>query len=153
MAPVITAPDAADIPQLMEMFRVDLESLRLPADSDRLRDTAEQLIAADPDRSHVRVARSALGLPAAGVMVAHRWVSVKFSGPAFWIETLFVSKSLRRQGMGRRMVEDLIEHCRATGARGIDLESYQMNAPASYLYRSLGFRRIGRERYSFRVLS
>ena len=35
------------------------------------------------------------------------------------------------------------------GLRGIELEAYRMNTAASVLYRTLGFRRLARERYAF----
>jgi ribosomal protein S18 acetylase RimI-like enzyme len=133
------------------LFSADLSALNLDTDPELLTATATRLLSTAGERCYVRIARPGPSRPAAGVIVAHQWTSVKFSGQAFWLETLFVNNELRRMGMGRRLVEELIQHATEIGCRGIDLEAYQMNAPASYLYRSLGFRRLGRERYSLRL--
>ncbi|MFT5432335.1 MAG: ribosomal protein S18 acetylase RimI-like enzyme [Myxococcota bacterium] len=149
--PVVCRPEQSDLPRLVELFENDLEDLRLPSDRDALLTSAQRLLDQPETTGWFRVARLTPGGVADGVIVAHAWESVKFAGPAFWIETLYVAPALRRRGMGRRMVVDLVDHARANGFAGIDLEAYRMNAPASYLYRALGFRRIGRERYSFRL--
>ncbi len=87
---------------------------------------------------------------AVGVLVANELLSVKFAGRSLWIEELYVGKRWRRNGLGRLMVVDLLERARTSGVRGIDLEAYQGNAPAALLYRALGFRRLGRERFHYR---
>lgn len=148
---VIEAPHSGDIIALVELFKADLLDLNLPIPENALTQTAAQLIEDNGDRCWLRVARPRPGAPAAGVIVAHRWTSVKFAGAAWWLETLYVDKSLRRCGMGRKLVCALIDDATERGFSGIDLESYRMNAPASFLYRSLGFRRLGRERYSKRL--
>jgi GNAT superfamily N-acetyltransferase len=153
---VIDAPSAADIPAIAGLIAEDLQDLRLPIVAERQWETARRLVSEQSDSLYVRVARLTAAPPdsaeeplgAAGLLVAHRRVSVKFCGDAYWIETLLVGDSLRRRGIGRRLVAGLMDHATATGAGGIDLEAYRMNAPASYLYRALGFRRLGRERYS-----
>ena len=83
--------------------------------------------------------------------MAHRWHSITFLGPSYWIESLYLDPVYRRKGQGRALVEALLAHAVSTGVRGIDLEAYRMNTPAGYLYRALGFQRLGRERYSLRL--
>lgn len=148
---VIDRPGLDDVPRLVEMFSQDLSDLRLPIDRDALAQSTARLIEGGDSRGWLRVARVNAEARCDGVIVAHAWESVKFAGPALWIETLYVAPPLRRRGMGRRLVTELLDQARAAGYVGIDLESYRMNAPASYLYRALGFRRIGRERYSYRL--
>lgn len=145
---IVEAPTAADVDALADLFAADLQELRHHSEYAALRDTARRLALDDTGRVFIRVARSEAGAVASGVVVAHRWVSAKFGGDAYWLETLHVGEALRRQGIGRRLVEAVIEHARESSAKGIDLEAYRMNAPASYLYRAIGFRRLGRERYS-----
>ena len=147
----IEVPRAEDTDALVALFRADVQDLNLRADDAQLTAVADVLLSQSPEHTYVRVGRMAAEPNPVGVIVAHRWPSVKFGGPAYWIETLFVAKAARRTGLGRALVEALISHARATGAQGIDLESYRMNAPASFLYRRLGFRRLGRERYSVRL--
>ncbi|MBT9555379.1 MAG: GNAT family N-acetyltransferase [Myxococcales bacterium] len=153
---VIDAPTVDDIPAIAELIAEDLQDLRLPIVAERQWETARRLVQEQSASLYVRVARlvetpadgEGAHPAAAGLLVAHRRVSVKFCGDAYWIETLLVGDSLRRRGIGRRLVAGLMDHATVTGAGGIDLEAYRMNAPASYLYRALGFRRLGRERYS-----
>ncbi len=86
-----------------------------------------------------------------GVILANFEWSLKFAGPALWIEELYVTPSARRQGLGRILVEHLLDWAEVNGIKGIDLEAYQGNTPASILYRSLGFHRLGRERFYYRI--
>jgi ribosomal protein S18 acetylase RimI-like enzyme len=50
--------------------------------------------------------------------------------------------------LGRRLVLHALAWARAEGFVGVELEAYRMNTAASVLYRSLGFRRLARERYA-----
>ncbi len=145
----ITEGRAADREPLVELFSEDLVDLRLPVHPARLTSAVETLLQSSPEAVWLVVARlDHTHAPPVGVVVAHRWVSTKFSGNSLWIETLYVAPSARRHGVGRRLVAHVVERAREEGIRGIDLEAYRMNAPASYLYRALGFRRLSRERYS-----
>lgn len=145
----VTGATAADAEALCALLEADLAELRIAHDPERLGAAVAQLVAADPDRVWLLVARvGAVDAPPVGVLIAHRWVSAKFAGDALWIETLHVSSTARRLGIGRRLTSSAIDRAREQGLRGVDLEAYRMNAPASYLYRALGFRRLSRERYS-----
>jgi ribosomal protein S18 acetylase RimI-like enzyme len=148
MVLVVEMPSLDDVPDMVALFRADLLDLNLQVDDDQLAETAERLVNTMDEHCYLRIVRPSAGMPAAGVIVAHQWTSVKFAGRAFWLETLYVNDQLRRQGLGRTLVQQLIDYATDMDCRGIDLEAYRMNAPASYLYRSLGFRRLGRERYS-----
>lgn len=61
-----------------------------------------------------------------------------------------VDPEARGRGLGRRLVEDGLERVREEGARTCYLEVRPANEPARSLYRSLGFRRIGRRRAYYR---
>ncbi len=97
------------------------------------------------------VARVKPGAPAVGVLLANYNWSLKFAGRALWIEELYVTPSARRLGIGRMLVECLLDFAEDNEIKGVDLEAYQGNTPASILYRSLGFHRLGRERFYFIV--
>lgn len=149
MSSVIEAALPSDCEAVVELFAEDLTDLHLPVDRTALAQVFAELVA--DARSVVLVARAGAGDVAAGVLVASRVPSVKFSGWSLWIEELYVGKTLRQLGMGRRLVEHLLEIARRDGTAGIDLEAYHGNAPAALLYRSLGFRRLGRERFFYRL--
>ena len=149
MSPVtLAAPTLVDAPDMVRLLKGDLDLLQLPIDDEALLQTATTLLTSS---SFVRLGRVSETDVWSGVIVAHSWTSTKFCGPAFWIETLYVDPTCRRGGVGRELVTTLLEYAEQNGYQGIDLEAYRMNAPAAYLYRSLGFRRLGRERYSVRI--
>ena len=144
----LAQPTLVDVPDIVALLRGDLELLGLPVMEEALTQTATSLLTSS---SFIRIGRVSGTERWSGVIVAHKWTSTKFCGPAFWIETLYVDPTCRRGGVGRHLVTDLLEYAEQNGYHGIDLEAYRMNAPAAYLYRSLGFRRLGRERYSVRL--
>jgi len=150
-SPVVEAPVEADVQAVALLFEADLGSLDIHPNKDDLVNTTHHLVCVSPESSYVRVVREGPGEPPIGVLVAHRWHSVTFSGPSLWLESLYVDPTIRRRGLGRALVTDLLEFARDHGIRGIDLEAYRMNAPAGYLYRSFGFMRLGRERYSLKI--
>ena len=145
---VIDLARPPDRDAVVRLFAEDLADLRLPVDADGLVTVFDALVG-DP-RAVVLVVREGAEGTAVGVLVANRVPSVKFSGWSMWIEELYVARAARQQGIGRRLVVRLLEIAREGGVRGIDLEAYHGNAPAALLYRNLGFRRLGRERFYYR---
>lgn len=144
--PLIEPAQPADRDAVVKLFAEDLTDLRLPVNLVALSTVFDQLVS--DSRSIVLVLRQ--DAEAVGVLVASRVPSVKFSGWSLWIEELYVAKTARQAGYGRALVTGLLERARVEGVRGIDLEAYHGNAPAALLYRSLGFRRLGRERFFYR---
>ncbi|GEM_PF-1346555 len=132
---------------VVDLFAEDLAYLRMDVDLEALARVFDSMLV-DP-RAVVLVAREKEGGQAAGVLVASRMLSVKFAGRALWIEELYVGKHARRRGYGRDLVEGLMDLAEDWGIRGIDLEAYHGNDAAALLYRSLGFMRLGRERFSY----
>lgn len=149
LPPIIEAAVASDRDAVVSLFAEDLTDLHLPVDTTALGLVFDELVR--DARSVVLVARATADGPAAGVLVASRVPSVKFSGWSLWIEELYVGKASRERGLGRVLVERLLVIARRDNYRGIDLEAYHGNAPAALLYRSLGFRRLGRERFHYRL--
>jgi ribosomal protein S18 acetylase RimI-like enzyme len=137
----------ADRAAVLALFVEDLQGLRAPVGSpEALGAVFDGLLAAEGVT--ILVARTAAG-EAVGVLVASALLSVKFAGRSLWIEELYVSRAHRRHGLGAALVQALLERARAAGVLGIDLEAYQGNTPAAVLYRRLGFRRLGRERFHY----
>jgi len=60
-------------------------------------------------------------------------------GRTGWIGGMGVIPVQRRKGIGRRMMQYLIDQARARGLERIDLEVIEANRGAWHLYRSLGF--------------
>lgn len=57
---------------------------------------------------------------------------------------LAVAPSFRRQGIGRELVERLVEHLKEQGVHVLVLEVRVSNEPAIRLYEELGFTQVGR---------
>lgn len=66
-------------------------------------------------------------------------IFVAVRGWAYRIAGMGVAMEARRQGLGRRLMEAVIEHGRTAGVRSVVLEVIEQNEPAVKLYRSLGF--------------
>ena len=54
-----------------------------------------------------------------------------------WILNMFVESEFRRRGIARRLMDTMIEWCRANGFRNVSLHASQEGRP---LYESMGFK-------------
>lgn len=148
----IGIPSIRDADDIAALFLEDMGHLGVRTDLEAMRSVATSVIdAMAQDRCVVRVARVAPDARCVGVLLAMRSWSLKFGGPSLWIEELYVTPDARRFGIGRRLVEHLLDWAEANDIHGVDLEAYQGNTPASILYRSIGFNRLGRERFYFNL--
>lgn len=69
-------------------------------------------------------------------------------GPEVHIVTIASHPDYRRQGLGRRLLEFMIERARSAGASEITLEVRAGNHAAQAMYRAMGFATVGvRKRY------
>lgn len=151
---VYEAPELADVDAIGRLFYEDMTDLGVGTTAQDLREVAAQVVA-DSLRERptllCRVARPASGQPPCGVVLANFNWSLKFGGRALWIEELYVTPDFRRLGIGHALVDLVIEFAEEHGFRGIDIEAYRGNTPASILYRTMGFHRLGRERFYYRL--
>lgn len=67
-------------------------------------------------------------------------------GPEWEIENVVVASSFRRRGLGRRLVQGLLEMACNRRAQTVFLEVRQSNAAARTLYSKLGFAECGRRK-------
>ena len=152
--PPVFPATASDAGPIAGLFREDMTHIGVETDREELERLAEQIIAGfeqDPPECLCWVTRPEEGGEPVGVIVANFNWSLKFAGRSLWIEELYVTPEYRREGYGRALVDQVVEYAQAHDIRGIDLEAYQGNTPASVLYRTAGFRRLGRERF-YRVI-
>jgi len=56
---------------------------------------------------------------------------------------LYVDRRRRGRGVGRALLDEVVERVRAAGARALWLETQNVNAPAIRFYRRYGFRLAG----------
>jgi GNAT superfamily N-acetyltransferase len=78
------------------------------------------------------------GKPEGVCQLRFRW-SVWKSAEDAWLEDLYVREAARRSGLGRALVEAACERARERGARRIELDVQEENAPALGLYEACGF--------------
>jgi len=67
-------------------------------------------------------------------------------GEEWEIENVVVKPELRRQGIGRELIREVIRQARERGAKDVFLEVRESNAAARALYAELGFNEQGRRR-------
>jgi len=150
----VDRPKPEDATAVAELFHEDMTHLGLEADPADLEELASAIIEGalqDPPGCLCWVARTRADGPAVGVIFANFHWSLKFAGRSLWIEELYVTPDERRQGLGRALVDRVVEYAGDHDIDGIDLEAYQGNTPASVLYRTAGFHRLGRERFYRRI--
>ncbi len=147
--PIFDHPRDTDRERIAQMLAQDMEDLGLARTTEQMLEVSDLVLKDRGQSSFCRVVRPQPGGPAVGLVLANIIFSVKFAGRALWIENLFVDHQWRRKGMGRLLVAHLLDWAEVNNIKGIDLEAYQGNTPASILYRSLGFERLGRERFWF----
>jgi ribosomal-protein-alanine N-acetyltransferase len=63
-----------------------------------------------------------------------------------YFDNIAVLPEFRRQGIGRAIVQALLDFARQHGGAFVSLEVRESNSGAFALYRMLGFRRVGRRR-------
>jgi len=126
--------EAGDVARLLAEFRDHLGSAE-PSDAS-MRASVERLLD-DPDTEFLLAAPGG-GPPVAVLQLRFRW-SVWMGAPDAWIEDLFVRADARRGGLGDALVRLAIERARERGARRIELDCFEDNAPALALYERHGF--------------
>jgi ribosomal protein S18 acetylase RimI-like enzyme len=77
--------------------------------------------------------------PPAGVLQLRFRFSVWKAAPDAWLEDLYVREQARRAGVGDALVSLALERARERGAKRIELDCNEDNAPALALYESHGF--------------
>lgn len=139
-----------DVARIAGLFYADMVDLGERPEERRLRAVAEEAVQSNGAGSLLRVAEDSDGT-IVGVLFGLVRPSLKTGSDSVWVEELYVVPGARRSGIGSILVEDLIDWCSEHGVESIELEAYRMNTAASILYRSHGFRRLPRERYSVRL--
>jgi ribosomal protein S18 acetylase RimI-like enzyme len=79
-----------------------------------------------------------------GAYDADQWAGIAIAGIqrwncSLWVYEFHVAEGQRGKGIGRRMMEALVENSRAANLRAIYCETQTTNVPAIRFYRHLGF--------------
>ena len=142
---VLTPGDAAAF-QVLRLQALSEDPVAFASSYEEERDTplatvAERLAPAD-DRAIVGAFD---GADLVGLAAWHREEMRKLQHKGF-VWGVFVADTHRGQGLGRLLLEAVIDHARsAEGIRQLNLTAYAANRSAIALYESLGFVTYGRE--------
>lgn len=88
---------------------------------------------------------------AAGVVCLRFRLGLWRAGLDCLVEDVFVEESARGTGLGRALMDAAITRARERGARRMELDTNDTNAPAIALYESLGFVNNGDRYYRFHL--
>jgi GNAT superfamily N-acetyltransferase len=91
----------------------------------------------DRYRAWLAVDESGAAVAGAGLIVAN-WPGTPRDGTGrrAWILNVFVEPRWRRRGIARRLVQEIVSHCRSEGFASVSLHA---SADGRQLYESLGF--------------
>ena len=128
---------AKDLPELVALLGIlfDHEAEFTPDAAKQ--EAALKLLFADPKLGTVYVAREGKRVVAMASLLYT--VSTAEGGRAALFEDLVVSPDYRKQGIGAKLLEHVIEQARAQGILRLTLLTDMQNERAQVLYRKLGF--------------
>lgn len=142
----IAPASEADIPELIDLLAVlfAIEQDFSPAPEKQRRGLAALL--ASPT-GHIAIARDASSR-AAGMATVQLVISTAEGAPSAWVEDVVVREDFRGQGLGRALLESVLEWARAQGAVRAQLLADLDNAPALAFYERIGWQptRLGARR-------
>jgi GNAT superfamily N-acetyltransferase len=128
---------AKDLPQMVELLVQLFEQEAEFSPDAAKQETALKLIFADPKLGKLFVARDGAKVVAMASLLFT--VSTAEGGRAALFEDLVVRPDYRKQGIGARLLEYVIEQARAEGVLRLTLLTDMQNEQAQVLYRKLGF--------------
>jgi GNAT superfamily N-acetyltransferase len=132
----LATPDEGDaIAGLLIGFRDDMGADR-PSDGS-MRTSVARLLG--DDDTEFLLASPDDDSPPGGVLQLRFRFSVWKAAPDAWLEDLFVREGARRAGVGDALLRLCIERAIMRGARRIELDCHEANAPALALYEHHGF--------------
>jgi GNAT superfamily N-acetyltransferase len=142
----IAPASEVDIPELIELLAVlfAIEQDFSP-DTDKQRRGLAALLASS--NGHIAIARDATSR-AVGMATVQLVISTAEGAPSAWVEDVVVREDLRGQGLGRALLESVLEWARAQGAVRAQLLADLDNAPALAFYERVGWQptRLGARR-------
>ncbi len=134
----VTAANRNDIPAIVG-FQLDMamETENLQLDEATLRQGVTAVFS-DPSKGAYYIARQG-SEPVGVLMTTYEWSDWR-NGPILWIQSVFVKKEYRRQGIYRKLYEHVkslvLEH--GSPYRGIRLYVDRSNETAQKVYEKLG---------------
>ncbi len=144
----ITVAGAMDRDPLLALLSAQMAEHDIPTNSAELA-VAIDAVLADPSLGVLLAAWS--GGRAVGVAYVGWFMSLEHAGRSAWLDELYVTPDFRDRGIGQKLLHAVIDHCRAHGARAIDLEVEATHTRAANLYQREGFTPHSRQRWVLRL--
>jgi len=144
----ITPAAAADCRECAHLLVEQLDEHGVAVSAEPLSRVLESVVA-DEARGFILLARDEHRI--VGVAYAATILSAEHCGVVGWLEELYVTPSLRSQGIGAALLTALLERAREMHIVAIDLEVDAGHRRAESLYRRFGFRRLDRSRWVRKV--
>jgi len=142
----IAPASEADIPELIDLLAVlfSIEQDFSP-DTDKQRRGLAALLASPT--GHIAIARDTTSR-AVGMATAQLLISTAEGAPSAWIEDVVVQEDFRGKGLGRALLDAVLDWARNQGAVRAQLLADLDNAPALAFYERVGWRptRLGARR-------
>jgi GNAT superfamily N-acetyltransferase len=145
----IDLADEQQVDAVAALFEAQLREHEIETASDNLR-KAVQRVVAEPRYGFILVAVEDGG-PPIGVAYAASLLSVEHGGISGWLEELYVMPQRREQGIGSRLIAEVLAQARKRGWRALDLEVDITHERAAALYLRHQFRPLARSRF-YRML-
>lgn len=134
----ISAASPEDIPQLVELLN-QLFSIEKDFCPDRERQVLGlSLLISQPEQGIIKIVRNAGGT-VIGMVSAQLVISTAQGTPSVWVEDMIVSKEYRGYGIGKTLLQSVLEWARQHGATRAQLLVDTKNEPALEYYRHLGW--------------
>jgi ribosomal protein S18 acetylase RimI-like enzyme len=132
----IQAATVTDLDELSELFGAYLEFYQVLKPRTQVRDFLAARLGNDD--STILLARDERGTALGFVQLYPFFASLALQ-PAWLLSDLYVSASVRRQGVGEALMNAARRHAEASGACGLQLETAKSNLPGQALYERLGY--------------
>ena len=143
--PVISLLRHEQIDAAVELFGAQLKEHMIEADLNRVRSVIEKVVA-DERRGFILAAAIGSG-QLVGVAFGCAFLGVEYGGESGWLEELYVLPEWRKQGVGSRLVSEVVRVAKVRGWRAIDLEVEADHQRVVSLYTRHGFLPHSRSRY------
>jgi len=130
----LATPDQRDI--IIEMINELWTYDDIAADRDNI-NRAVDLVFSQPGLAEIHLLYE--GDKVAGYFILVPSFGIEYGGLSVTLDELFVREPFRRRGLGRRIINFVLDRCREQGWLVVEAMAFQENETAQYFYGSHGF--------------
>ena len=130
----LATPDQRDI--IIEMINELWTYDDIAADRDNI-NRAVDLVFSQPDLAEIHLLYE--GDKVAGYFILVPSFGIEYGGLYVTLDELFVREPFRRRGLGRQIINFVLDRCREQGWLVVEAMAFQENETAQYFYGAHGF--------------